>query len=63
MSDDTNKDPLDLKYVATLLSEEALNDATKLLIEIMNGEVNPEDEAEKWVRAYAPEHLNSPKAS
>jgi uncharacterized coiled-coil protein SlyX len=31
---------------------EALKDATELLEEIMNDEVNHQDEAEKWLRAY-----------
>lgn len=36
---------------------EALNDAAELLAEIMRDEVNHQDEAEKWLRAYAPQHL------
>src|ERR1035437_863975 len=35
----------------------ALKDAAELLAEIMRDEVNHQDEAEKWLRAYAPEHL------
>ena len=37
--------------------ERELNDATELLTNIMKGECSPEDEAEKWLRAYAPERL------
>lgn len=36
---------------------EALNDAAELLAEIMRDEVNHQDEAEKWIRAYAPQYL------
>ena len=36
---------------------EALNDAAELLAEIMRDEVNHQDEAEKWLRSYAPEYL------
>ena len=36
---------------------EALNDAAELLAEIMRDEVNHQDEAEKWLRAYAPQYL------
>jgi hypothetical protein len=32
----------------------ALREATKLLTEIMRDEVNAQDEAEKWLRDYAP---------
>ena len=35
----------------------ALNDASQLLAEIMRDEVNHQDEAEKWLRSYAPEYL------
>ena len=38
------------KEVARL--RKALKDATELLEEIMNDEVNHQDEAEKWLRAY-----------
>lgn len=38
------------KEVARL--REALKDATELLEEIMSDEVNHQDEAEKWLRAY-----------
>ena len=34
---------------------EALKEAEILIAEIMRGEVNPEDEAEKWVRAFSPQ--------
>jgi hypothetical protein len=34
-----------------------LNDAAELLAEIMRDEVNHQDEAEKWLRAYAPQYL------
>ena len=40
---------------------EALREAESLLGEIMKGEVNPEDEAEKFLRAYAPDILNQKK--
>lgn len=36
---------------------EALREAEILIDEIMRGEVNPEDEAEKWLRAFAPQFL------
>jgi len=36
---------------------EALREAEILIDEIMRGEVNPEDEAEKWLRAFAPQLL------
>lgn len=36
---------------------EAMNDAAELLAEIMHDEVNHQDEAEKWLRAYAPQYL------
>jgi len=36
---------------------EALNDAAELLAEIMRDEVNHQNEAEKWLRAYAPQYL------
>ena len=35
----------------------ANNDAATLLAEIMRDEVNAQDEAEKWLRDYAPQHL------
>jgi hypothetical protein len=38
-------------------AEAALADAAQLLAEIMRDEVNHQDEAEKWLRAYAPQHL------
>lgn len=38
-------------------SATALKDAAELLAEIMRDEVNHQDEAEKWLREYAPEHL------
>lgn len=41
----------------TQSDSEALNEAKILIDEIMKGEVNPEDEAEKWLRAFAPEYL------
>lgn len=34
---------------------EALRDAEILIGEIMRGEVNPEDESEKWIRAFSPQ--------
>lgn len=37
--------------------ETALVDAAELLAEIMRDEVNHQDEAEKWLRAYAPHQL------
>jgi hypothetical protein len=37
--------------------ETALTDAAELLAEIMRDEVNHQDEAEKWLRAYAPQHF------
>jgi len=40
---------------------EALNDAAELLAEIMRDEVNHQDEAEKWLRAYAPQLANKAK--
>jgi len=36
---------------------EALDEAARLLAEIMRDEVNAQDEAEKWLRAYAPQYL------
>ena len=33
------------------------DDAAELLAEIMRDEVNHQDGAEKWLRAYAPQHL------
>lgn len=33
------------------------DDASELLAEIMRDEVNHQDEAEKWLRSYAPHHL------
>lgn len=36
---------------------EAIDDAAQLLAEIMRDDVNPQDEAEKWIRSYAPHHL------
>ena len=41
---------------------EALNDAAALLAEIMRDEVNHQDEAEKWLRSYAPQYLADVKA-
>ena len=41
---------------------EALNDAAELLAEIMRDEVNHQDEAEKWLRAYAPQYLVNDQA-
>jgi hypothetical protein len=38
-------------------AEAALADAAQLLAEIMRDEVNHQDEAGKWIRAYAPHHL------
>jgi len=38
-------------------AQAALDDAAELLAEIMRDEVNHQDEAEKWLRAYAPQHL------
>jgi hypothetical protein len=43
--------------------ETALADAAELLAEIMRDEVNHQDEAEKWLRAYAPQHLFPENAS
>ena len=37
--------------------ESIIEDAAQLLAEIMRDEVNHQDEAEKWLRAYAPHHL------
>jgi hypothetical protein len=34
-----------------------LDDAAHTLAAIMRDEVNAQDEAEKWLRSYAPEHL------
>lgn len=39
------------------IHQDRLSEANVLIAEIMRGEVNPEDEAEKWLRAYAPHHL------
>ena len=36
---------------------EAIKDAAALLDEIMRDDCNAQDEAEKWLRAYAPEYL------
>lgn len=46
-----------VKDMRTQSDSEALNEAKILIDEIMRGEVNPEDEAEKWLRAFAPEYL------
>ncbi len=37
--------------------QRAMNDAIELMREIMRDEVNHQDEAEKWLRAY--QHLKS----
>lgn len=42
---------------------EALNEAKKLIAEIMRGEVNPEDECEKFLRAFDPQQLFPEKGS
>ena len=34
-----------------------LDDAAQTLADIMRDEVNAQDAAEKWLRAYAPHHL------
>lgn len=34
---------------------DALREAEILIGEIMRGEVNPEDEAEKWIREFSPQ--------
>jgi len=39
------------------------DDAAELLAEIMRDEVNHQDESEKWLRAYAPQHLFLENAS
>ena len=41
-------------------AEVALAGVAQLLAEIMRDQVNHQDEAEKWLRAYAPQHLSSP---
>lgn len=38
-------------------SRKALEDAAELLNDIMNDAVNAQDEAEKWLRAFAPDVL------
>ena len=43
----------------TKLNTTALRDAAILINEIMKNEVNAEDEAEKWLRAYAPDLLRT----
>jgi rubrerythrin len=37
--------------------------SAELLAEIMRDEVNHQDEAEKWLRAYAPQYLVNRKNS
>ncbi len=37
--------------------EAIIEDVAELLSSIMRDEVNHQDEAEKWLRAYAPQHL------
>lgn len=37
---------------------EVVSSAVELMAEIINHEVNPEDECEKWLRAYAPHKLH-----
>jgi hypothetical protein len=38
---------------------EALNDAARLINEIMRGWCDVEDASEKWLRAYAPQYLEN----
>ena len=42
---------------------EALTDAASLLNDIMRDDCNAQDEAEKWLRAYAPQYLKNAKLS
>lgn len=42
----------DLGIARKTSEQEALEDARQLLADIANHKVNPEDEAEKWLRAY-----------
>lgn len=37
--------------------ERTVADAANLIAQIMRNEVNAEDECEKWLRGYAPQHL------
>lgn len=39
------------------INQDRLAEANELLADIMRGEVNPEDEAEKWLRTYCPSKL------
>jgi hypothetical protein len=52
------------KEIRTVLQERELEklrativEAAVLLASIMRDEVNAQDEAEKWLREYAPQHL------
>jgi hypothetical protein len=49
----------------TLLCEavEAVEEAASLLNDIMRDECNAQDEAEKWLRAYAPQYLSNTSVS
>jgi len=38
-------------------ARKTVGDAAELIAEIMRNEVNAEDECEKWLRAFSPEHL------
>jgi hypothetical protein len=47
----------DVEYVRADVRTQALDHAAELLFEIMRDDVNAQDEAEKWLRAYAPDVL------
>ena len=46
-----------VKSVSARSQPRPLHDAIKLLSDIMRDNVNAQDEAEKWLRAYAPEYV------
>ena len=46
-----------VKYTGARSQPRPLQDAIKLLSDIMRDNVNAQDEAEKWLRAYAPEYV------
>ena len=51
-----------VRYAGAKPQPRPLHDAIKLLSDIMRDNVNAQDEAEKWLRAYAPKELNIPIA-
>jgi len=53
----TTNFPADSPAHKVLKCVEGFEDASNLLAEIMRDEVNHQDEAEKWLREFAPERL------